>query len=67
MANWRKLADAGDFEAIADALIEMHYDPAYERGARREDRGPLRIVELASLEPAAIEATAATVKALVEP
>lgn len=67
LANWRKLADAGDFEAIADALIEMHYDPAYERGARREDRGPPRVVELKSLDPEAIAAAARTVKALIEP
>ena len=30
-AQWRALLEAGDFEALACELIELHYDPAYAR------------------------------------
>ena len=41
---WRALADAGDFQALALALLEHHYDPAYARSARGRSR--LGVVEV---------------------
>jgi tRNA 2-selenouridine synthase len=47
--NWRRLADAGNFEALAETLIELHYDPAYARSAKKDGRRKLGVVEVADL------------------
>jgi tRNA 2-selenouridine synthase len=65
LANWRGMADAGDFTALATALIELHYDPAYARSAKRETRALLGAVEVGDLGSAAQEATADAVARLV--
>jgi len=60
LENWRRMAAEGDFEALAEALIELHYDPAYDRGRRKAGKPPLVQIALASLdEPAMLEAEAA--------
>jgi tRNA 2-selenouridine synthase len=50
------LLDAGDFGALAEALITLHYDPAYERSSRRDARERLAQVALDTLDASAIEA-----------
>lgn len=40
LAGWRGLADAGAYAELAEALLAMHYDPAYDR-ARRKSARPL--------------------------
>ena len=40
-----ELADAGEFEALALGLMELHYDPAYRRSSRKETRGLLGEVD----------------------
>jgi tRNA 2-selenouridine synthase len=55
---WGELADAGDFEALALALMELHYDPAYRRAARKAARPGLGVLELAGLEAADLDAAA---------
>lgn len=35
LETWRGLIAAGDFAALAQALIGLHYDPAYDRAARK--------------------------------
>ncbi|MHB8528297.1 MAG: tRNA 2-selenouridine(34) synthase MnmH [Caulobacteraceae bacterium] len=47
--HWRGLAHVGAFEVLAAALIEAHYDPAYERSACRAGRTSLGAIELTSL------------------
>jgi tRNA 2-selenouridine synthase len=37
LETWRGLIAAGDFTALAQALIGLHYDPAYDRAARKAD------------------------------
>ncbi len=60
LENWRRMAAEGDFETLAEALIELHYDPAYNRARRKAERPPLAQIALASLdEPALLEAEAA--------
>jgi tRNA 2-selenouridine synthase len=54
LAEWRALADAGDHEALALALIEAHYDPAYARSARQETRALLGAVELEQVTDAGL-------------
>jgi tRNA 2-selenouridine synthase len=58
LEDWRGLADAGDFEALAQALIELHYDPAYARSSRKDARRVLGQVTMPGLDDAAQEAAA---------
>jgi tRNA 2-selenouridine synthase len=55
---WGELADAGDFEALALALMELHYDPAYRRASRKAARPSLGVLELTGLEAADLDAAA---------
>jgi tRNA 2-selenouridine synthase len=61
LAAWAELADAGAFEALALALMELHYDPAYRRSSRKETRPSLGQVDAGGLEPANLDAAAAEI------
>jgi tRNA 2-selenouridine synthase len=63
-AHWRDLAAAGELEALALALIEAHYDPAYARGDARPP--PLGVVPLPDLSPGAQETAADAILRLIE-
>jgi tRNA 2-selenouridine synthase len=63
---WGELADAGDFEALALALMDLHYDPAYGRAARKAARPGLGVLELAGLAPADLDVAAAEIARRVE-
>lgn len=65
LAAWRDLADAGDLEALASDLMQLHYDPAYDRAARKEPHAHLGRVELPDLMDAAQEAAADAVAAAI--
>ncbi|RAK56164.1 tRNA 2-selenouridine(34) synthase MnmH [Phenylobacterium soli] len=65
LAEWRGLAEAGDFEALAAALIELHYDPAYRRSSRRDEHPRLADIDMAGVAPADLSATADRIAALV--
>lgn len=54
--DWRALAAEGAFEALADSLMEHHYDPAYTRSARKETRTTLGVVDADDGGPAAVAA-----------
>ncbi|MBE7217377.1 MAG: tRNA 2-selenouridine(34) synthase MnmH [Caulobacteraceae bacterium] len=55
-ASWRAMLAGGDLPALALALIERHYDPAYEHSsASRESRSVQAVVDGADLEAAAAE------------
>ena len=58
LAAWGELADAGEFEALALALMELHYDPAYRRSSRKETRVSLGLVDAGGLEAADLDAAA---------
>lgn len=61
---WRELARRGAFEALAAALIEAHYDPAYARaGAGRQ--APLARVSTGALGPDDLDAAADRVSTLL--
>lgn len=62
---WRDLAAANNFEGLALALIEAHYDPAYERARRRDPRSALGTVTMAGLAPAQRDAAAGAVAVLI--
>jgi tRNA 2-selenouridine synthase len=61
LAAWAELADAGAFAALALALMELHYDPAYRRSSRKEMRGLLGVVDAGGLEDADLDAAAAEI------
>lgn len=66
IANWLELVDAGAFETLAEALLETHYDPAYQRSARRDTRRMLGRIEVDSLEPAGLAAAADAAQGLLD-
>jgi tRNA 2-selenouridine synthase len=55
---WGQLADAGEFEGLALALMELHYDPAYRRSSRKDARPSLGVVDAGGLEAADLDAAA---------
>ncbi len=60
IAEWRELAAAGAHEALAAALIEAHYDPAYRRSSG--DRAST-VIDAGDLSDAALNVAAAAVEA----
>ena len=65
LAEWRALAGAGEFEALAAALMELHYDPAYRRSARGDERPRLATIEMAGVTPADLAAAAERIAGLL--
>jgi tRNA 2-selenouridine synthase len=65
LAEWLDLAKSGQFEALAQALVQDHYDPAYQRSRREDHRPRLGVVEVADLEPASQNAAAASIAELI--
>ncbi|MDE2487422.1 MAG: tRNA 2-selenouridine(34) synthase MnmH [Alphaproteobacteria bacterium] len=65
LAEWRALAAAGAFEALAAALMELHYDPAYRRSSRRDERPQLGAIALDRLDPAGLQQAAAQISSLL--
>lgn len=63
IADWHGLAEAGEFAALAEGLIEHHYDPRYRRpeGSNRRDIG---VVEMTSVDDDALAQAADEVIAL---
>lgn len=55
---WRQWVRDGQFEALAEALMALHYDPAYARGRRKDGRPPLCRIETDTLDAAAQSAIA---------
>jgi tRNA 2-selenouridine synthase len=66
VAGWRAMAAAGEFGALAEALIVAHYDPAYRR-AGSDTRNPVATVAINALDDAALAAAAAAIAARLEP
>src|SRR6185437_9125278 len=58
IARWLALADAGDLVTLAGELIETHYDPSYDRAARKDPRPRLGEIALGALDAASQEAAA---------
>jgi tRNA 2-selenouridine synthase len=65
LAEWRALAEAGAFEALAAALIELHYDPAYRRSSRKDARPRLAAIEMSGVGPAELAAAADRIAGLI--
>jgi tRNA 2-selenouridine synthase len=65
LAEWRALADAGDFEALAAALVELHYDPSYRRSSRKDDRPRLAMIEMGAVGAADLASAADQIAAVI--
>lgn len=65
LAEWRALADAGDFQALAAALIELHYDPSYRRAGREDPHAQLAAIAMAGVGPADLAAAAGRIAELM--
>ena len=60
----RGLADTGDLAGLAATLIEAHYDPAYDRAARKEDPAKtLATVAIPGFTPANLELAVGQIEA----
>jgi tRNA 2-selenouridine synthase len=53
LANWRTLADAGDFTELVRQVVERHYDPSYTRFNKRDARPKLGEITLSALDETA--------------
>jgi tRNA 2-selenouridine synthase len=50
---WRGLMAQGRYAELAEALMELHYDPAYARARRKDGRAPQAHIDTDSLDDAA--------------
>jgi tRNA 2-selenouridine synthase len=64
--DWRALAEARDWTALAQALMELHYDPAYARSDRKDERRRLGAIVLADLGEADQSAAAEQIAKLLK-
>lgn len=60
--KWGALADAGDFSALAAAIVASRYDPAYARSRRTGERPLLASVEAPALDEAGQDAAAHAIR-----
>ena len=63
--GWEALLDAGDFNALATALMDQHYDAAYARSRKADDRVWLGEVHADTLDAAGREKAADALAALI--
>jgi tRNA 2-selenouridine synthase len=61
IGEWKEMADAGNFEALADAMVERHYDPSYESSRRTDQRPVIGTFALSTLDAADLDGAAASV------
>jgi tRNA 2-selenouridine synthase len=66
LLGWRLLADAGEFETLAEALIELHYDPAYARSSKKDGRPTLQVIDMETLSQDRQSRAADEIAALVQ-
>lgn len=63
--RWIALSRAGDLVALSRALVEEHYDPAYAKSRRIDERRVLGIVKPTKLDEAGQERAADDVAAII--
>lgn len=65
LEDWRRLVADGAYAELAQALIELHYDPAYRRSGKKETRVSLGGVAMGDLSTARQEEAADQIALLV--
>lgn len=63
--GWQAMAGAGEYAGLADALMERHYDPRYEKHRSRM-AGQMVEVEVPDLRPGALAGVAGAVAEAVQ-
>lgn len=58
IAEWRGMAARGEIDELAAALIEAHYDPAYQRTTQTRNRAVLERLAMTDLTPDGLADTA---------
>jgi len=58
LAAWRGMIAAGAFAELAEAIMGLHYDPAYDRARRKHGRPLLASLEVVPTDPKSQEAAA---------
>ncbi|WP_068877880.1 MULTISPECIES: tRNA 2-selenouridine(34) synthase MnmH [unclassified Phenylobacterium] len=58
LAAWRGMIAAGAFAELAEAIMRLHYDPAYDRARRKHDRPLLAALDVVPTDPASQDAAA---------
>jgi tRNA 2-selenouridine synthase len=66
LEGWRGLLAAGDYAALAEALMELHYDPAYRRSRRKDGREPMVEIALETLDGQSLDRAADEIVRLVQ-
>ncbi|WP_324752977.1 tRNA 2-selenouridine(34) synthase MnmH [Roseovarius sp. Pro17] len=54
--HWQEMVGTGDFAALAEELIRLHYDPGYQRARDRQDMATPKTVPLPALDDATLRA-----------
>lgn len=65
LADWKQMVADQAFDSLAEALMEVHYDPAYGRSSRQDTRPCLGTITPPNLEDAGQEAAADQIAALI--
>jgi tRNA 2-selenouridine synthase len=65
LAEWLDLARSGQLEGLAQALMQDHYDPAYQRSRREDQRRRIGVVEIDELGLRDQQSAAETIARLV--
>lgn len=65
LARWRAMADAGAFAELAEAIMGLHYDPAYDRARKKHARPLLGAVPLVPADSASQADAAAEIVRLL--
>jgi len=65
LVAWLAMVEGGDLAALAEELVEIHYDPAYEVSSRRDQRPRLGTIAMDALNRADQEAAALEIARLV--
>ena len=63
--EWRAMAATDEFEALAESLMRLHYDPLYDRGRKRTNAAPLPSLALDRLDEEAIASAAKEIAEIV--
>jgi tRNA 2-selenouridine synthase len=66
LEGWRKWLAEGQYAALAEALMELHYDPAYRRGRRKDGREPMAEIALETLDGQGLARAADEIARLVQ-
>ena len=64
-ATWMSLIAASAFADLAEAIMALHYDPAYDRSARKQDRPLLGAVDIVPTDPHSVARASAQIAELV--